>query len=398
MSVRINTMKEHLYEVDLMRAFIIFGVVCVHVVSFFNLFAPPLSGTEIGFESALVALHFTRESFMFITGLVLFITYYNRPFKAKSFWSKRFKLIFIPYAAWTLIYILFSGTYLKGWQWTLPNVLGTYASSLLDGHQFYLYYLVISMQLYLFFPLFVIAIKKLKNWHTVLFIGSLALQIALMWFNKAILQNMDTTHFPQWLALLLHYRDRYLLTYQFWFISGALFAVHYEKIKSYVLEHAKLIYGALAVILLALWAHYALDRLVLGQDETMAVLVLQPMMIPFSFAVTIALWRAGMSWSAARLEPRVQWFSSFVKVAAAASFGVFLVHPLILHFVELAIYHLHPNATVRLLLLPVTIAVVYGVAIVIARLIGNVPLLSYIVGQKSATPKHLKVGVTRVSQ
>ncbi len=391
-------MKEHLYEVDLMRAFIIFGVVCVHVISFFNLFSPPLSETGVGFEAALTALHFTRESFMFITGLVLFITYYNRPFKALSFWSKRFKLIFIPYAAFTLLYILFSGTYLKGWQWTLPNVMGTYGTSLLDGHQFYLYYLVISMQLYLFFPLFVMFMKKLKNWHTVLFISSFALQIALMWVNKAVLQNMDTAHFPQWLALLLHYRDRYLITYQFWFISGALFAIHYEKIKAYVLEHAKLVYGVLAVVLLALWAHYALDRLVLHQDETMSVLVLQPMMIPFSFAVTVALWRAGMSWSKVRLEPGVQWFSRFVKVAAAASFGVFLVHPLILHFVEIAIYRIDPSTPIRLLLLPAAIAVVYGGGILIARLIGNIPLLSYIVGQKSSAPKHFKVGVTRASQ
>lgn len=130
----------------------------------------------------------------------------------------------------------------------------------------------------------------------------------------------------------------------------------------------------------------------------MSVLVLQPMMVPFSFAVTLALWRAGMSWSKARLESGVQWFSSFVKVAAAASFGVFLVHPLILHFVELAIYRINPSAIGRLLLLPVAIAVVYGGGILIARFIGNIPLLSYIVGQKSSTPKHFKVGVSRASQ
>ncbi len=379
--------KEHLYEVDLMRTFIILGVVCVHIVSFFNLFAAPLTSTNVGFDMATTALHFTRESFMFITGMVLFVTYYHRTFRATDFWVKRFKLIVIPYVVWTLLYILFEGTYLKGFDWSFLGVTGNFLMSLLLGSQFYMYFLVVSMQMYIVFPLTVKLLKRSVNYHVWIFIGSFALQIALMWINKDVLQNLNLAHLPGWLSFIIFYRDRNLLTYQFWFISGALFAIHYDRIRSYAREHGKLIISSFVLAILALWGHYAIDRLFLHQDETMSVLVLQPIMIPYSFLVTLVLWRAGLSWSRVRVEPRMHIFSSFIKIAAAASFGVFLVHPFLLHFAELIVYRLHTTADVRLLLIPAVIIFVYGGAILIVRLISNIPLVSYIVGQKTQAPR-----------
>lgn len=386
--------KEHLYEVDLMRAFIILGVVCVHVISFYNLFAPPYSVTNTIYDMSLSALHFTREAFMFITGLVLFITYYNRDLHAVSFWKKRFALIFIPYAAWTIIYILFSGSYLKGFDWSFGGVLWNIFFSLLTGHQFYLYYLVISMQLYIAFPWFLKFIRRTKDWHGWIFAFSLTLELAMMWYNKAILQNMSLQHLAPVLYFLIRYRDRDIFIYQFWFVSGAIIAVHYQSIRAYIQTRKKWVMATLLASLILLWAHYALDRFALGQDETMSVLVLQPLMIPTSLVTTFALWTAGMRWSAIRLEQGVQWFSRFVKMAAAASFGVFLIHPILLHYAEVIIYRLHSTPTERIVLLPLTIICVYGVAILIARLLGSIPLLSYIVGQKSETPRWL-VGVFR---
>ena len=381
--------KQHLYEVDLMRAFIILGVVCVHIFSFYNLFAAPLSGTQAFFEGSLTALHFTRESFMYITGLVLFITYYKKQFKATEFWNKRFKLIFIPYAAFTLIYILFEGMYLKGFQWSVPYIFGTFLFSILTGHQFYLYYLIISMQVYILFPVFVTFMRKTEKYHWWILIGSFVLEIAMMWWYKDYLQNLNITHFPAWLYWLIRYRDRNILTYQFWFISGAVFAIHYQQVRDFVEKHGRLVIGLLIGSVAVLLAHYGLDRFVWKQDETMSVLVLQPIMIPYSFVVTIALMYAGIVWSKHRLKDRVRWFSAFIKTAAAASFGIFLVHPMLLHFAEVAVYALRTTAVERWVLLPVTVALVYGVAMLIVRGISSVPVLSYIVGQKSDPPRWL---------
>lgn len=388
--------KEHLYEVDLMRAFIILGVLCVHVISFFNLFSSPTTPTRIGFDVALVALHFTREAFMFITGLVLFIVYYHKPIHALNFWGKRFKLIIIPYLAFTLIYLLFTGTYLNNFDWAPLHVITTYLVSIATGNQFYLYYLVISMQLYILFPLFVPLMRKLEKYHGWVFLISFVLEVVFMWINQTYLETMNISHLPGWLGALIFYRDRNILTYQFWFVSGAIVAAHYQQIKAFFNSRPWLVYGGFAIMLILLWTNQAIDRTVFHADENMLVLVLQPIMIPYSLVVTLTLWKLGSKWANARLKPHIQWFSSFVKVAAAASFGVFLIHPIILHYLELFVYSLHTSNAERLLMLPFAILFVYGVSILLARIIAHIPYLSYIVGQKTEK-KGWVIGHTRTS-
>lgn len=387
--MEVRKSKEHLYEVDLMRAFIILGVTCVHIISFYNLFAPQLSATNLVFGALLSGFHFTREAFMYISGLVLFITYYRKPFKAVDFWRKRFTLIVIPYVVFTVIYIVFTGLYLKGFQWTWGNLGSDVFWSLLFGKQFYLYFLVVSMQLYIVFPVFVGFMRRMERYHWQIFIGSFLLEIGIMAFNRFYLQNLPMSHLHGILYLLDQYRDRNIVTYQFWFVAGAVVAAQYGKIRPFLAKHGRLVLWSLTGMTLALWLHYLLDALVFHRDQTMSVLVLQPIMIPFSLIVTVALCYAGIRWSAVRLKPRMLWFSSFVKTAAAASFGIFLLHPLLLHYAEQAVYAMHPSAVMRAFLLPVTVVFVYGGAMIIVRWISKVPLLSYIVGQKTDPPRWL---------
>lgn len=76
------TKKKHLYEVDLMRCFFMFGIVLNHVASTFAAAlgnkATPAGRFSV---STHLILHFPRFGFMFITGLVLFLGYWGRPKK-----------------------------------------------------------------------------------------------------------------------------------------------------------------------------------------------------------------------------------------------------------------------------------------------------------------------------
>ncbi|MCF8565912.1 acyltransferase [Alicyclobacillus tolerans] len=389
--------KTHLYEIDLMRAFIILGVVCVHVISFFDTQTKAFTPTNIGFEAALSAFHFTRESFMFITGLVLFHTYYHRQFKASSFWLKRFKLIAIPYIAWTALYILFEGTYLHHFSWAPQALLGKFATALATGNQFFLYYLLLTMQLYLVFPWMVKLLKKSESIHGWLFAGSFALELGLMAFNQFYLQGLNTHLLPGWLAFIVQFRDRFVLTYQFWFVAGAIFSIHYDQIYTWFQRRFLVVLGGFALMLSVLWAHFAFDRLYLHDSESMSVLVLQPIMIPYSFAVTLLLWQAGVKWSRARLESGHRLLNRFIQFFAGASFGIFLVHPLALHFVEVAEYALHPLPALRLPLVVVSIGFVYFSSGLLAYAIGRVPWLSYIVGVKTKLHRDAKTSAPKTA-
>lgn len=383
--------REHLYEVDLLRACIILGVLCVHNMSFFNLFTNPYAPDNIAYEGLLASFHFTREAFMFITGLVLFITYYRREFQTLSFWGRRLKLIVIPYVAWTVIYILFAGTYLHGFQWTFGNLAREIGQSLLFGQQFFLYYLLVSIQLYLIFPLFVRFMRKVERWHVWVLIASFLVEVLLMWWDQVYLENLIPGRYPLWLHLLIQYRDRNVFIYEFWFVAGAVAAVHYDKLKAFMQRRASVVVGLLLGMLLMLWVHFVVQRLIFHDTEALVDLVLQPIMVPYSAAVTLALLGTGLLWANNRRRSGMKRVSAFIEMAAKASFGVFLIHPLALHFVEVIVYRWHPSSALREWLTPVAIILVYLVSIAVARLIGITPLLGYIVGQKADWPGYKKI-------
>lgn len=70
------TKKKHLYEVDLMRCFFMFGVVLNHVASAFAAALGNKATPAVRFlVSTHLILHFPRFGFMFITVLVLFLGY-----------------------------------------------------------------------------------------------------------------------------------------------------------------------------------------------------------------------------------------------------------------------------------------------------------------------------------
>lgn len=182
------------------------------------------------------------------------------------------------------------------------------------------------------------------------------------------------------------YRDRFILTYQFWFIAGGIIACHYERIRGFFDHHVRALRIALVVGLIVLWGHYLFDRLVLGEPESLAELVLQPIMIPYSLLAAANMWYAGVQWARRRERPGWRSFSWFVKVAANASFGIFLLQPFPLYYMEWTVHHIKnlgiPN-WLYFSLLPLSILFVYFSAMFIAHWLGKIPILSYVVGRKA---------------
>ncbi|MCL6453364.1 MAG: acyltransferase [Alicyclobacillus sp.] len=382
--------KKHLYEIDLMRAFIMLSVLSVHTTSFFNSMNIDGTPTFLTFGAIITGLHYTREAFMFITGLVLFVTYYRREFHTLQFWKKRFLLIVIPYIAFNILYILFAGTYQQGFSWTWPYLWHQLWFYLASGNQWFLYYVLVSIQLYIVFPLLLYGLRKFERWHLQIFIGSFILQLLFMGVDKFYLEHVSYTTFGPVLGQIDLYRDRFILTYQFWFIAGGIVACHYERILAFADRHRVALRASLGIALAVLWGHYFFDRLVLHEPESLAELVLQPIMIPYSLIAAANMWYAGVSWARRREQPGWQRFSWFVMTAANASFGIFLLQPFPLHYMEQTIIALARHGVpewIHFCLWPVSILFVYLSGMFIAHWIGKVPYLAYIVGRKVNGPK-----------
>ncbi|WP_206830275.1 acyltransferase [Alicyclobacillus fructus] len=381
--------KSHLYEVDLMRACIILGVICVHVLSSFNVRTPDGSWMDVSSGILMMTFHFTREAFMFITGLVLFYTYYDRPFTAGSFWKKRFLLIAIPYIAWTAIYILFQGTFLKGFEWTAPCLVHTFLTSLATANQYFLYFLLVSMQLYLVFPLMVRWLRRSNRYHLVIAVVAFFIEVGIMIWNQASLQFVNVYQLPGWLRVLVRYRDRDLLTYEFWFIAGAMFAIYYPRLKAWATAHGRLLFWTWVGMWCLLCGIYFINRDVFHLTGGRIVDTLQPVMVPYSLAVALVLWRIGLGWQARRARGLMPRASRFIRFFGSVSFGIFLIHPIALRFVELLADRIHAPLPVQYAMLPVWIALTYVSSGVAAYLIGKIPYVGYIVGEKTGWPKSL---------
>jgi peptidoglycan/LPS O-acetylase OafA/YrhL len=179
------------------------------------------------------------------------------------------------------------------------------------------------MQLYLFFPALLWLLRRTAGHHLALFLGSLVLEMAMM----------AAVHWWQWGGAWAAVQEHdYVLSplYQFYFLAGGLAAVHFDRFHAWVVGHPR---GVLGLVLAGAVLHegaFAIQVAVTG-SPAMAADSLQPTMVPWSLAVAVGFYAAGVTY--ARKRRSASAMSRFIDQASLASFGVYLVHPLWLNVV-----------------------------------------------------------------
>jgi len=307
--------QPRIIAIDFMRVFAVFLVAMVHILT------QPVIYSQVFPEAILVVLHVSREIFLIITGLVL--TYTSGKFSGwgwfKFYW-RRYPLVVIPYVAWTLMYLFTGGTHL------LPfgSFWNTLVTNLQSGEASYqLYFLIVTMKLYLIFPLLYTALKALKKYHAHILVVSGILQLIL---TTAIRYNWwsSSNYFATWFAK----PDAALLSYQFYLLVGCIAAWHMEAITTWVRDHYKVVMmGAVASAIVALISYsWQLNH---GSWALQASQVFQPFLVIESIAFTLALFAIGVRW-ADKGTPHKKTYLLLSDV----SFGIYLSHLLVLSWVS----------------------------------------------------------------
>ncbi len=186
----------YLYEIDLMRLIFIAGVLLNHTTTAFQ--HQTSSGLiSTGFLATHLMIHFTRMGFMFMTGLVLTMVYYQRQRNWPLFYKKRFTTVGVPYVLWNTL--LLAGSVLLGvGGFTIANFWSDYLSALLHGDQFYLYYVLVTLQLYLLFPAMLWLFKRTAGHHIRLVVASFGVQMLLVIGIKYGLPHVNTSNWLWW--------------------------------------------------------------------------------------------------------------------------------------------------------------------------------------------------------
>ncbi|ROS34551.1 acyltransferase [Curtobacterium sp. PhB78] len=303
----------HLYEVDVLRILTFACVIGVHTTSH------TAASDDVGLNALLALLHFTRLVFFSLTAFVLVYSYTLRPRPMAQFWPKRFLLVGVPYLAWSFVYVGSSWLLSSTRRGDVPDLVRTLAEGIVTGSSWYhLYFLLVTMQVYLLLPVIVWLVRKTRGHHVTTLVVALVVQLVVFAGYK---------YFPASDAWLHGYQKQFFFSYVFFIVSGAIAADHADAFLRFIRVHRRAVLWAFAgvgALTLGVWAL----QVAVGQSLYAAGTPLQPIEAVWSTAVFVGFLAIGARW-ADRRRPGSS-VARFVDYASDRSFGIFLSHPFLI--------------------------------------------------------------------
>lgn len=373
--------RPYLYEVDLMRVIFIGGVLLNHTTTAFTQRLAATSNSHLFLEMTHLMLHFTRMGFMFMTGLVLVLNYYHRDQHWLYFWQKRYISVGIPYVGWNAI-IMLVATLGAGGIINWPAYWSHLGNAIQYGNRYYMYYILVTFQLYLIFPLLIALFKCFPDGHKVIMGVSIALQFFLLIYLKYWLPSVDRT---QWWYLFRYYGNN-VLVYQVYFLAGAFVAIHYHEVDNWIKAHAKLIGRFTGLLALGTIALYFGDQKILHLSMAATHSVHQPYIMVYDlFMIAFVFW-IGRRYAYAREHGLPAGLDRGIRSLAKVSFGLYLVQSLPLFVLDAVLPLIHLPAWLLLILLPVGYAWVLGGSFAISWFCYRVPPFGALIGRPQWHP------------
>ncbi|HEY6540770.1 MAG TPA: acyltransferase family protein, partial [Ktedonobacteraceae bacterium] len=255
--------------------------------------------------------------------------------------------------------------------------------NILTGNASYqLYYILLAIEFYLVLPLFLLILKHIQKhpWWTLSI--SFALQVLLMYLDYHYIQQGSLASSGVW-QIVAAYQDRFLLTYQFFFVLGGLAALYLKQVRAFVLSHGKWIPGSFVLALAAVWVHFLIQVNVYHESFGYATSVLQPVMMFYSPTVILLLCWMACRWAMRTNQQGHPKGYRFWHILSDASFGIYLVHVFILSALLQWVVPVMPAAWPAALRIFLTWFITAGGAAGLSILLMKTPVLSHLVGRSA---------------
>ncbi|WIE53260.1 acyltransferase [Curtobacterium sp. MCBD17_003] len=362
---RQNGRPRHLYEVDVLRILTFACVIGVHTTSH-------TTASDNHFYYALLALlHFTRLVFFSLTAFVLVYSYTLRPKPMSQFWPKRFLLVGVPYLAWSLVYVGSAWLLSVTERGDVPLLVTDLAHGIVTGTAMYhLYFLLVTMQVYLLLPAIMWLVRRTRRHHVLLTVVALVVNLVVYGAYKYWPHSFDWMH---------GYSKQFFFMYVFFIVSGAVAADHAEAFLTWIRVRRRLIgWGVtgVGVLTLAVWA----GQVLLGQSLYAAGTPLQPIEVVWSAAIGMGFLALGAAW-ADRRDPSTL-LARVIDYGSDRSFGIFLSHPFVIFLLLYGDSWLERHVA-QPWLTPVTYVLVIVLAVAITELFRWTPLSIPLTGRPS---------------
>lgn len=367
-----------------MRALTAFTVVAIHSLSYTGFL---ISGYSAIVFAALLGhfLHYNRELFMFVSGVVLTYRYYAvKQFPVRNFWHSRFMSIFIPYVVWSVAYV----AYLRPSHSFVGFITNSAVSVVKGNGSIQLYYILLALQFYALFPAFILLVRKVAKhpWWTCGI--SLALQLALTYFGQSYLQSGPLSH-TEFANLFVRTQDRIILMYEFFFVLGSIVAVNFNRVRDFLQKYGTSVVSltALSIALYGLYYYFQIDAL--HEPPALAATVLQPSVVLYSIVLIAFIGWLAIHW--ARKRP----FGKFVHVLSDLSFGVFFIHIFILDLIMNYLFPLVPYRQIPIPFITLGLLILsFSVSSALCYVLYRVPHLGWAIGRSKKRKQRTLIAAT----
>jgi peptidoglycan/LPS O-acetylase OafA/YrhL len=293
-------------EIDLVRSITFGAVVAVHAIT------SSVAALDVGGHAALMLLHYTRSAFFLFMAVVL-VRSAERSGRTGRL-RRRLTLVGVPYLAWTAIYLVVG--------WALGQRARPWSGAghaVLTGTAWYhLYFLLVTLQFYLVLPAFLWLLRSTRRHPWLLLAGSTAVAVVLTgWLHYG-------HRAPGPLGTYKGYAAQLLPTYELLFVVGGLAALHLDAVLGWLRTHRRAVIAGTLLGAVAMEGLY-FGSIAAGVRADTASDAVQPALQLWAVVLTAGLFAAATRWTDAG-TPRLGW----VDRSSDLSFGVYLVHPLLI--------------------------------------------------------------------
>jgi poly(3-hydroxybutyrate) depolymerase/peptidoglycan/LPS O-acetylase OafA/YrhL len=378
--------RPHIIAFDLIRLIIMVFVVSVHTLAFAG------GSVTMSIGAVTTIFHTSRELFIMLTALVLTYNYGKRDsLKVGKFWWRRFYLVIPAYVVWSAIYYAADGA-----------ARGAFPAAFLHdlenaGARYHLYFLLVSMQVYLLFPLIRWVLQKTERYHAWLFGVAVAYQA---WLTVGLHYKVGRSGSGPIAQFLNAAGQGYWIdTYVLYVVAGALAGWHFEQLCAFTRRHLRSGWRVAAVAAGGVAAGigvFLIETLVYNATPNNASAVFQPVVIVEALAFGWALLGLGLLWSDRGAPAR-----KFCAAGSASSFGIYLAHPLVLQVLLLIagasffgardglvgdLHRLQHSSIEVVILLFIAVPLIYALSWAIASAVRRTPLSLPLTGREYKRP------------
>jgi len=318
--------KDKIEELDLLRALAAIAVIVIHVTA-----SPLVLGVKGSLYHYVISLanqfaRFSIPAFIFVTGLVLFHNY--RDFKTtdwSAYFRKRVVFVLLPYFFWSAFYF-FLKLHFSHQPLGLKTAL-QFVHLLLVGDAYYhLYFVVLIFQFYLLFPLLLPVWQRLGSRIGLITVLLFALYSGYIYLT---FYNIKPWH-SAFIQFLYQNQPKLFLTWAGFFILGAYCSFRLDSVRDFLSRRAGLLMigsmALLAAMVYDLYSHIAGAKMDVGYAATS----LRPVGLAFTVVTIFAVLAAAGKYTVGK-----QGLSGVVSSLANHSYGIYLIHPLVLTALEI---------------------------------------------------------------